>query len=558
MVLDLVARISKTVAESRHVGETLSAIVDGLVNEMGFALARIWLLDSTEKCSNCPDQLGCQSREHCLHLRASAGRSIRNGTAAWDRLDGRFSRFPVGHRKIGKVAQTGEAVVIPNVYEEGDWIADIAWADTEGIVSFAGQPLVFQGKVMGVLGVFSRRALPGDELERLRIFADHAAVSLSNARAFEELQSLRAKLELENSYLQEEVREALSFREIVGSSGALQRILTQVELVAPTDATVLILGESGTGKELVARAIHDRSQRNLRPLVKVNCATVPRELFESEFFGHVKGSFTSAQKDRVGRFQLAHQGTLFLDEVGEIPLELQSKLLRVLQEGEFERVGDDNTRHVDVRIIAATNRDLGKEAERRSFREDLYYRLSVFPVVVPPLRQRKEDIPQLASHFIRQSCRRMNLPEPRLTEQHVKLLIAYDWPGNIRELQHVLERAVILGKGQKLVIDLHGIPSFSSSAFSSSAAPELPSRSVQPRDGQIENDGEAPAKPQVGERVLTASQLKELEKQNYMAALRQTGGRIYGSDGAAAMLGIPATTLASRLKAHGISDASNA
>ena len=558
MFLDLVARISKTVAESRHVGDTLTAIVDGLVNEMGFALARIWLLDSTAKCSNCPDRLHCQAREQCLHLRASAGRSIRNGTAAWNRLDGRFSRFPVGHRKIGKVAETGEAVVIPNVYEEGGWIADMAWADTEGIVSFAGQPLVFKGKVMGVLGVFSRRALPGDELERLRIFADHAAVSLSNASAFEELQSLRAKLELENNYLQEEVREALSFREIVGSSGALQRILTQVELVAPTDATVLILGESGTGKELVARAIHDRSQRNSRPLVKVNCATVPRELFESEFFGHVKGSFTGAQKDRVGRFQLAHQGTLFLDEVGEIPLELQSKLLRVLQEGEFERVGDDSTRRVDVRIIAATNRELGKEAEQRRFREDLYYRLSVFPVVVPPLRQRKEDIPQLASHFIRQSCRRMKLPEARLSEKHVKVLTAYDWPGNIRELQHVLERAVILGRGQKLLIDFEGLPS-----FPSSAAPEFPPRSVEPRDlpaaeGVPAADGEKrPAQLSLGERVLTASQLKELERQNYLAALRQSGGRIYGSDGAAAMLGIPATTLASRLKAHGISEVSD-
>src|SRR6266567_1444219 len=259
-------------------------------------------------------------------------------------------------------------------------------------------------------------------------------------------------LEFENEFLQDEFR--ASFGNSIGHGPALQKVLAQIATVAPTEANVIILGESGTGKELVARAIHDLSARKGRPLVRVNCASIPKELFESEFFGHVRGAFTGAIKDRVGRFELADDGTLFLDEVGEIPLDLQSKLLRVLQEGQFERVGDERTRTVKVRLIAATNRDLLAEARAGRFRLDLYYRLSVFPIEVPSLRERLEDVGELAEHFIKQASRRLGVPRPRLTKFHVQELQSYDWPGNVRELQNVIERAVILAKGGKLEFDL--------------------------------------------------------------------------------------------------------
>jgi transcriptional regulator with GAF, ATPase, and Fis domain len=272
---------------------------------------------------------------------------------------------------------------------------------------------------------------------------DDAVVGQRDARAFEEIEQLKRRLELENEYLREEISQSQAFGDIVGSSPALQKVLEQIELVATTNANVLILGESGTGKELVARAIHQRSQRRDRPLVKVNCASIPKELFESEFFGHAKGAFTGALRDRIGRFQLADGGTIFLDEVGEIPLDLQNKLLRVLQEREFERVGEETSRRVDVRIIAATNRDLEAESRAGRFREDLYYRLGIFPIQVPPLRDRAADIGLLAAHFVRHFCEQLNLPSRKLTRGDVERLERFDWPGNVRELQNVIERALI-------------------------------------------------------------------------------------------------------------------
>ena len=523
MYLDLLSRVALTVASSGHECDTLMQIVNGLVEEAGLAMARIWLICSDEGTA-----------AEYLKLRASAGRSVVGRKERWTNLQGRFSRFELGQRKIGQVGSTGEPVIIEKLDRRPEWVAEPDFVAREGMASFAAHPLIYQGKIIGVLGIFSRQAMSRKQLEGLRAFADHAAVSIANARAFEELQELRRKLELENTYLREEVREAMLYHDIVGQSPALNRILQQVELVAPTDATVLILGESGTGKELIARAIHERSQRKARPLVKVNCASIPRELFESEFFGHVKGSFTGAVKDRVGRFQLADRGTLFLDEVGEIPLDLQSKLLRVLQEGEFERVGEDSTRTVDVRVVAATNRDLGRESESKQFREDLYYRLSVFPIVVPPLRDRMEDIPQLALHFIRHSCRRMGFPEPSLTEGAVRTMQGYDWPGNIRELQHVIERAVILGRGRSLPLELRG-------TGRQLPEPKQSSQAATDSPGLDSSGG-----------VMTMDQLHELEISNYRAALKQSGGKIYGVEGAAALLGIPPTTLASRLKSLGI------
>jgi len=305
-----------------------------------------------------------------------------------------------------------------------------------------------------VLSLFSRKVLEQSHLVMLRTFAYNAASAIANARAFEEIEQLRHRLELENEYLRDKVRDVAAFGNIVGRSPALEKILRQIELVAPTDATVLIHGESGTGKELIALAIHQRSKRKNQPLIKVNCASIPRELFESEFFGHVKGAFTGALRDRTGRFQLADGGTLFLDEVGDIPLELQSKLLRVLQEGEFERIGEEKTRRVNVRVIAATNRDLKKEMEAKRFRHDLYFRLSAFPLEIVPLRERKEDIPLLAKEFVKQICQSMGLKELPLKEKHILQLQNYDWPGNIRELRNVIERAVIVSRSSELRLDV--------------------------------------------------------------------------------------------------------
>ena len=290
-------------------------------------------------------------------------------------------------------------------------------------------------------------------IERTR---ELSAVNEELRRALDEIDKLRQRLELENAYLREEVRAASDSGPILGNSAGLRRVLEQIDVVAPTDATVLVLGETGVGKELVARAIHERSPRRDRPLVKVNCTAIPRELFESEFFGHVKGAFSGALKDRVGRFQLADGGTLFLDEIGDLPVEMQPKLLRVLQEGEFEAVGDSKTHRANVRIIAASNRDLKRLVAEGRFREDLYYRLSVFPIEVPPLREHKEDIPILAAHFLEAAAKRFNRPGLRLTGSQIQQLLSYDWPGNVRELQNVVERAVIAVRDGTLHFDIPG------------------------------------------------------------------------------------------------------
>ena len=345
-------------------------------------------------------------------------------------------------------------------------------------------------------------------------------------KAYGEISRLNEDLKRERDYLREEVKVALHYGDIVGSSTAIERVLKQVELVAPTDASVLIFGESGTGKELVACAIHERSDRRNGPMVRVNCGAVPRELFESEFFGHVKGSFTGAIKDRVGRFELADGGTLFLDEVGEIPLELQSKLLRVLQEGEFERVGEDRTRKANVRVLAATNRDLKAEMQAKRFREDLYFRLNVVPIEVPPLRERLEDVPQLAAHFVGLASQQLKRSAPKLNQANLLTLQNYGWPGNIRELQNVIERAVILSEGKRLQLDL----------------PD----SRQPPVSE-------PAQSKFGEkRILREAERRKQDREAIIAALEKAGGKVAGRGGAAEILGLKPTTLASRIKALGI------
>lgn len=355
-----------------------------------------------------------------------------------------------------------------------------------------------------------------DVTERNRAERELRRTLAENAR-------LREELENERDYLREEVNVALNFGRIVGTSQALRRMLKRVEAVAETPASVLLLGESGVGKELVAREIHARSPRSDGPLVKVNCASIPKELFESEFFGHVKGAFTGAHRDRIGRFQLADGGTIFLDEVGEIPMELQGKLLRVLQESEFERVGDDITKSVDVRVVAATNRDLERLIVDGEFREDLFYRLSVFPVDVPPLRERGDDIVQLAQHFLEQTCKDFGREAMTLTRSQAANMKAYSWPGNVRELKNVIERAVILSPGKTLRLDL--------------SMPGL----------KFDKEPAAPAGPR-GDELMTEKEMRAFQKANLVRALERADWKVSGKGGAAELLGVRPTTLADRIR----------
>ncbi len=517
-------------AQERSLDALLNLIVIRLAERPHMALVRIWLVGPGDICASCRMREECPDQTSCLHLVASAGNPLAESGADWSRLDGDFRRFPFGVRKVGHIAATGEPVEITDVRKDSKWLARPDWAEREGIQGFGGQPLLFKGEVLGVIAVFTRILFVHEGFIWLRMIADHAAASIANARAFEEIERLQKQLELENAYLKEEVSEAKAFGDIIGESPALRQVLDQIELVAPTDASVLILGESGTGKELVAREIHKRSPRRDRPLIKVNCASIPKELYESEFFGHVKGAFTGAVKDRTGRFELADEGTLFLDEVGEIPLELQSKLLRVLQEGQFERVGDDKTRKVNVRIVAATNRDLKEEVAAGRFRQDLYYRLNVFPVEVVPLRGRTEDIPLLAAHFLELAAKKLNLARPRLTQANLLRLQAYDWPGNVRELQNVIERAVIVSRSGVLRFDL--------------PQDTILQRPATRKQSKIEANEEVD--------VIPEEEMRRRERENIANALHRTGWKIYGAGGAAELLGINPTTLSSRIKKLGL------
>ncbi|ALP52916.1 histidine kinase [Candidatus Tenderia electrophaga] len=379
-------------------------------------------------------------------------------------------------------------------------------------VEYTSTPIEDNGQLVGAVVIFRDISERKEAEARLR-------------HALAEVETLRNKLEQENAYLLEEIRNEHNYKEIVGASAAIRNVIKQIELVAPTDASVLISGESGTGKELIARAIHESSARSGRPLIRVNCASIPRELFESEFFGHVKGAFTGAVSDRAGRFELADGGTLFLDEVGEIPLELQSKLLRVLQEQQFERVGDNRTRAVDVRVIAATNRDLKQAVSDKGFREDLYFRLNVFPIESVALRSRRDDVPLLASHFIQRACEKFNKTAVKPSKADMQRLQAYPWPGNIRELINVIERAVILAQGERLTLDL----------------PEA----VDAGD-PLERTDTGPIK------IMSDTQRRQRERENIINALKATGGKVFGPNGAAQLLDIKPTTLASRIKRFNI------
>ncbi|MGB7720153.1 MAG: sigma 54-interacting transcriptional regulator, partial [Bryobacteraceae bacterium] len=388
--------------------------------------------------------------------------------------------------------------------------------EREGLKSLCCTPLISRGAALGTLNLGSRQEdfFASGDLQFYSQVAGQIAIALDNALSYRRIEELNAQLAEEKVYLEDEIRTDNRFEEIVGQSRALKAVLKQVETVAPTDSTVLILGETGSGKELVARAIHDLSSRRQGTFVNLNCAAIPTGLLESEMFGHEKGAFTGAIAQRIGRFELAHHGTMFLDEVGEIPLELQTKLLRVLQEREFERLGSSRTIRTDARLIAATNRDLAAMVEERLFRADLYYRLNVFPITVPPLRDRPDDIPLLVRYFVQQYARRMNRRIETIPAASMQALARYHWPGNIRELQNFIERAVIISPGPVLQAPVRGLKRAGAAAG--------------------------------------AITLEAAEREAILRALRDSAGRVGGERGAAAKLGMKRTTLQAKMRKLGI------
>jgi transcriptional regulator with GAF, ATPase, and Fis domain len=525
MRFEALQKVAIALSQERSLAVVLKRIVNELGRYRGVALARMWLAEPAEECEYCRTKPHPEDYPRSLHLAASTGRPLKGGED-WSRLGGEFHH---GGAKVRQILDKGKPILIKDVAADDKWIERPEWARRERIRSFAGHPLMFGGEQIGVVAVFARIPMKETDFEWLRVFAVAMAGTVVNARAFDEIDQLRQRLESENAYLREEVGEASGSTQILGRSAATRRVLEQIQMVAPTDATVLILGETGVGKELVARAIHEHSGRRDRTLVKVNCTAIPRDLFESEFFGHVKGAFSGALRDRMGRFQLAEGGTLFLDEVGDLPIAMQPKLLRVLQEGEFEAVGDERTRRADVRIIAASNHDLKAAVHEGKFREDLYYRLSVFPIEVPPLRERKEDIAILGKHFVEAACRRFNRSVPEPTGSQIRQLLNYDWPGNVRELQNVIERAVITARRGSLHFDIvaDSAARLAGQTTSGSASPETA-------------------------EIFTDEEMKRRDRENIAAALNKSGGRIYGRGAAAELLGMKPTTLTARIRKLGL------
>jgi formate hydrogenlyase transcriptional activator len=415
----------------------------------------------------------------------------------------------------GQAFQTGQPVVVGRA----DPAATGRLLAGEGFQAHCFLPLISRQRRLGVLGLGRRRAqvFTPEEVEFLTQVANQVAIAVDNALAYGQIAALKDQLAQEKLYLEEEIRSEMHFEDIVGQSAVLRHVLRQVETVAPTDSTVLISGETGTGKELIARAIHQLSPRRPQAFVKLNCAAIPTGLLEAELFGHEKGAFTGAIAQRIGRFELADRGTVFLDEIGEIPLELQPKLLRVLQDREFERLGSTRTRRTDARLIAATNRDLAALVDAQQFRADLFYRVNVFPVHVPPLRERPEDIPLLVRHFAQQFARRMHKTIETIPADTMQGLLQYSWPGNIRELQNIIERAVIVSAGPVLQVPLTDLP---------------------PRA--------APARP------TPQDTLEEAERKHILAVLQETKWVLGGLNGAAVRLGMKRSTLQFRMRKLGI------
>ena len=404
-------------------------------------------------------------------------------------------------------------------------------------------PLVSRGRALGLLAIGRTLTRPydADEIDFMGQVAGQIAIAIDNSLAYEKISELRNKLAQEKVYLEEQIRSEMGFEQIIGNSAALRHVLELVETVAPSDSTVLLLGETGTGKELIARAIHERSRRKERTFVKLNCAAIPTGLLESELFGHEKGAFTGAINQKIGRMELADQGTLFLDEVGDIPIEIQPKLLRALQEREFERLGSTHTRKVNLRLVAATNRELEKMVADREFRSDLFYRLNVFPIRIPPLRDRKDDIPLLVGYFVQKFSKQMQKRIESIPVAMMKGLTAWDWPGNIRELENFIERAVILTRGKLL------------------EAPLAELHKVKDEPAQGSSQGHEEEIIRILKQTINSLKSKTYEdeharkqREEIVRALTQCKGRVGGSEGAAVLIGIRRTTLIARMKKLGI------
>jgi formate hydrogenlyase transcriptional activator len=521
--LEMLRGITRHVATAESLEVVLQSIVAALVEQADATNARIFLALTDDECPVCRSKSepppGVPASGRALHCVASAGYTTQEHLPHCVLFNSPLPpavqwrlRDPV---LIDDWRQFEVLGVDPGTLQ--------AWREM-GIKSAAGFPLEFRGEQLGSIGFLADRQITTEEFALLGIFADQAALSIRNAQLYREVERYRQRLEVENAYLQEAIAEERGFEGIVGESPALRAVLRKVQQVAPVETTVLLTGETGTGKELIARALHQESPRRDRPLIKVNCGAIPQGVVESELFGHEKGAFTGALQRRIGRFELADKGTLFMDEVGELPLDTQVKLLRVLQEHEFERVGSHHTQRVDVRLVAATNRDLGQEVAEQRFRTDLFYRLNVFPIRVPPLRERPSDIPLLVRHFLAQFQRKLAKPLKAVTAESMARLERYPWPGNIRELQNVIERACVLSAGPVVEIADELRP-----AGAGESAPAAP--------------------PVVQDAIVT---LEESERIHIRQALTATGGRIHGLDGAAALLGINPSTLRSRMKKLGI------
>jgi formate hydrogenlyase transcriptional activator len=530
----MLKRVMVRMTEMRNPGDmrnVLDTIPRDLVEQADMAVSMIWLYTTNQLCPVCRS-MGT-AEEHpgvtCLHSCAVAG-------APGGATDPSRHRLPLGYGLPGRVAISRKPMWIRDADEKlvryqadrssvpemggdgGETEDDIKWVQSLGIRGAACYPLLVSGdELVGAIGMLARRNIEEDEFAHLGVVAQQAAISIRAAQLLEENERLRSRLQVENNYLQEEIRNEGGFQEIIGESPALHAMLRGIKQVAATDSTVLLLGETGTGKELVARAIHQLSSRKDRPLIKVNCGAISAGLVESELFGHERGAFTGAMQRRIGRFELADKGTLFLDEVGELPPETQTRLLRVLQEQEFERVGSSQPIRVDVRLIAATNRDLGAEVEAGRFRSDLFYRLNVFPARVPPLRERQDDIPLLVNHFIAQNRRKLGKPLDGVTSDSTARLAGYGWPGNIRELQNVIERACVLATGP--VIEIR--------------------ESLGAASGGERSSGPLPT-------------MAEAERAHIKRALEASGGTVHGPRGAAKLLGVNPNTLRSRMEKLGL------
>jgi len=432
--------------------------------------------------------------------------------------------------------------VVINTWEPNDLASeatDIVAA--EGIKTFCNIPLVNRGRALGILSILRTTETPfsPEDVDFLSRASGQIAIAIENALAYHEISQLKDKLAQEKLYLEEEIRSEMNFENIIGNSPALKHVLELVETVATSDSTVLLLGETGTGKELIARAIHDRSRRKERTFVKLNCAAIPTGLLESELFGHEKGAFTGAITQKIGRMELADQGTLFLDEVGDIPIEIQPKLLRALQEREFERLGSIHTRRVNVRLVAATNRDLEQMIAAREFRSDLYYRLHVFPIRIPPLRERKEDIPQLVSYFVQKFAKQMQKKIEAISPAVMKGLTAWEWPGNIRELENFIERAVIVTRGRSLDAPLGELRKTNTVAFPPAEQHHVEQVAEERTDSQTDI-------------TSVADEYERRQRDEIIRSLTACKGRVGGADGAATRLGINRTTLLARMKKFGI------